>query len=288
MEEVFNPLFPSSNARKMKMLNNNNNRKILLLANIHLVTAATIFTLAIIFASSMTTTPVAASTTDENNTTATTTTTPSSGLELSPQPVWEERVATTGVTPINETHSIVDFDGNGTMTVPDTGETINMTNNGTAFVSPVAGSADIISAYGRENVFSEDGDDTTAITFYEIVQYQPEPFQGKGLVIAVFDRNATGSLAPFNGMMVVGTHEEQPNAEGTTITLWEWESGITLPPLPTTIEESPPSPMNTTTTTTTMTNATADINATAADDDDEEEEEEQQQTTPTISALLLE
>jgi hypothetical protein len=283
MEEVFNPLFPSSNARKMKMLNNNN-RKILLLDNIHLVTAATIFTLAIIFASSMTTTPVAASTTDENNTTATTTTIPSSGLELSPQPVWEERVATTGVTPINETHSIVDFDGNGTMTVPDTGETINMTNNGTAFVSPVAGSADIISAYGRENVFSEDGDDTTAITFYEIVQYQPEPFQGKGLVIAVFDRNATGSLAPFNGMMVVGTHEEQPNAEGTTITLWEWESGITLPPLPTTIEESPPSPMNTTTTT--MTNATADINATTADDD--EEEEQQQQTTPTIPALLLE
>ncbi|HEX6281416.1 MAG TPA: hypothetical protein VFZ67_04255 [Nitrososphaera sp.] len=283
-------MFPSSNARKMKMLNNNNNnnynnnRKILLLDNIHLVTAATIFTLAIIFASSMTTTPVAASTTDENNTTATTTTIPSSGLELSPQPVWEERVATTGVTPINETHSIVDFDGNGTMTVPDTGETINMTNNGTAFVSPVAGSADIISAYGRENVFSEDGDDTTAITFYEIVQYQPEPFQGKGLVIAVFDRNATGSLAPFNGMMVVGTHEEQPNAEGTTITLWEWESGITLPPLPTTIEESPPSPMNTTTTT--MTNATADINATAADDD--EEEEQQQQTTPTIPALLLE
>jgi hypothetical protein len=49
-------------------------------------------------------------------------------------------------------------------------------------------------------------------------------------------------------MKVVGTHEEQPNAEGTTITLWEWQSGITLPPPPTTIEESPPSPMNTTTT----------------------------------------
>jgi hypothetical protein len=179
--------------------NNNNNRKILLLRNIPVVTAATIFTLAIIFASSMTTTPVAASTTDNNTTT--TTTIPSSGIELSPQPIWQERVATTGVTPINETHSIIDFDGNGTMTVPDTGETINMTNNGTAIISPVAGSADTISAYGKENVFSEDGD-TTAITFFEIVQYQPEPFQGKGLIMAVFDRNATGNLAPFNGMMV--------------------------------------------------------------------------------------
>ncbi len=282
MEEVFYPLFPSSNARKMKTLNNNyyyyNNRKILLLPNIPVVTAATIFTLAIIFASSMTTTPVAASTTDNNTTT---TTIPSSGIELSPQPIWQERVATTGVTPINETHSIIDFDGNGTMTVPDTGETINMTNNGTAIISPVTGAADTVSAYGKENVFSEDGD-TTAITFFEIVQYQPEPFQGKGLVMAVFDRNATGNLAPFNGMMVVGTHEEQPNAEGTTITLWEWQSGITLlPPSPTTIEESPPSPMNTTT----MTNATADTNPTASD---EEGEEEQQQQTTTIPVPLLE
>ena len=262
--------------------NNNNNRKILLLRNIPVVTAATIFTLAIIFASSMTTTPVSASTTDNNTTT--TITTPSSGIELSPQPIWQERVATTGVTPINEIHSIIDFDGNGTMTVPDTGETINMTNNGTAIISPVAGSADTISAYGKENVFSEDGD-TTAITFFEIVQYQPEPFQGKGLVMAVFDRNATGNLAPFNGMMVVGIHEEQPNAEGTTITLWEWQSGITLPPPPTTIEESPPSPMNTTT----MTNATADTNPTASDEEGEEEQQQQQQqTTTTIPAPLLE
>jgi hypothetical protein len=224
---------------------------------------------------------------EENNTTAgtittsyTTATTTSSGIELSPQPIWQERVATTGVTPINETHSIVDFDGSGTMTVPDTGETLNMTNNGTAIISPVTGAADTVSAYGKENVFSEDGD-TTAITFFEIVQYQPEPFQGRGLVMAVFDRNATGNLAPFNGMMVVGTHEEQPNAEGTTITLWEWQSGITLPLPPTTMEESPPSPMNTTT----MTNATADTNPTASD---EEGEEEQQQQTTTIPAPLLE
>jgi hypothetical protein len=55
------------------------------------------------------------------------------------------------------------------MTVPDTGETINMTNNGTGFISPVPGYTDTVSAYGREHVFSEDDDeDTTAITFYEI------------------------------------------------------------------------------------------------------------------------
>jgi hypothetical protein len=191
-----------------------------------------------ISATQMTTTAFAQE--EESNTTAgetttttsdtSTTTTPSSGLELSPQPVWQERVTTTGVTQINETHSIVEFVGNGTLTLPDIGETINMTNNGTAIISPVAGSVGTVSAYGREYVFSEDDNASTAITFYEIVQYDPATFQGKGLTMAVFDTNATGSLILFDGLMVAGTHDEQPNAEGittnTTITLWEWESGI--------------------------------------------------------------
>jgi hypothetical protein len=123
-----------------------------------------------------------------------------------------------------------------------------MINNGTAFVSPVTGSAYTVSAYGRENVFSEDDDDTTAITFYEIVQGDPATLQTKGVIIAVFDTNATGTLAPFNGMITVGIHDEQPNAEAATITLWEWESGIgnnagVTPPI-----QRESSPMNTTTT----------------------------------------
>jgi hypothetical protein len=238
--------------------------------------AATIFILAIIFAS--TTTPVSASTTGNTTTTATTTT--SSGIELSPQPIWDEQATSTGVTPINETHSIGTFIGNGTMTVPDTGETINMTNNGTAFISPVPGYTDTVSASGREYVFSEDDDDTTAITFHEIIRYDPTTFAGKGVIIAVFDNNATGSLAPFNGMMVVGTHEDDPTTQAATIILWEWESGIPiLPPAATTMEESPPSPMNTTTDATTA----ADTNATAT----ATEEQQQQQTTPTIPPTPL-
>jgi hypothetical protein len=79
------------------------------------------------------------------------------------------------------------------------------------------------------------------------VRYNPTTFEGKGLTIAVFDANATGSLAPFNGMFIVGTHEEDPSIQGATFTLWEWESGIPLPTMnTTTMEESPPSPMNTT------------------------------------------
>jgi hypothetical protein len=221
-------------------LNKKNNRYVI-------TAAATIFTLAIMTASIMATAPAAATTA-----TTTTATSPEAGMmELSAQPIWDEQVTSTGVTPINETHSIVAFIGNGTMTVPDTGETVNMTNNGTAIISPVPEYADTVSAYGRGNVFSsEDDDDTSAITFYEIVRFDPATFEGKGLVIAVFDNSATGSLAPFNGMMVVGTHEEDPSTQTATIRLWEWESEIpipsAIPPAATDMEESPASPMNTT------------------------------------------
>jgi hypothetical protein len=145
------------------------------------------------------------------------------------------------------------------MAFPGIGETINMTNYGTAIISPLADSAGTVSAYGIEYVSEDDDDDTTAITFYEIVQYDPATFQGKGLAMAVFDTNATGSLALFDGMMVVGIHEGQPNAEGitttTTITLWEWESGIgndyVVPPTLDFLLRLPPlqeeSSMNTTT-----------------------------------------
>jgi hypothetical protein len=249
MMELFYPLFLALNVRKMWMLNNRNRKKPLLLS-IRLV--ATIFILTIIFVS--TSTLVSASTT--GNTTATT---PSLGLEFSAQPIWDETVRTTAIIPINQTHSMATFEGNGTMRVPDTGEIINMTNNGTAFGSIVPQANNTVISYGRENVFSVDDGDTSAITFFEIIQYDPTTFQGKGIVGAVFDNNATGSLAPFNGMMVVGTHEESPATQEVIIRLWEWESGISSPTgtTATTTMEVPPQMNTTNTMTTTNTTTTA-------------------------------
>ncbi len=224
----------------MYYLNDNNKHHVIASAK-----AVITLALAIILAISVITIPVQASLIDGNDTSAAnttrTTTLPPSGIELSSQPIWDEHATTTGITQINDTHSIVTFIGNGTMKVPDTGKTVNMTNNGTGFISPVPGYADTVSAYGREHVFSENDADTTAITFYEIVRYDPTTFEGKGVVIAVFDRNATGSLAPFNGVMVIGTHEEDPNTQRATIRLWEWQGGISLPPPPPTTGQSPSS-----------------------------------------------
>lgn len=169
------------------------------------------------------TTEATTATTDGDTNTGTTTmadtplSSSSSGIHLSPQPIWKGQRMNTGVAPLNQTHSLILFFGNATLFVPNTGETINVTNNGTAISSSVTGTT-----YGRESVFSENGD-STAITFYEIMKSDPATQQTRGIITAVFDRNATGSLAPFNGMIVVGLHDEQPNEEGVTMTLWKWE-----------------------------------------------------------------
>lgn len=166
--------------------------------------------------------PLTATTDGDTNTTSINTTRLlSSEIHLSPQPIWEERVEDTGETYFNQTHSIITFFGNGTLTVPDTGETIDVSNNGTAISSSVTGIS-----FGRESFFSEDGGDSTAITFYEIVKDDPATLQTRAITTAVFDSNGTGSLAPFNGMIVVGLHEQQPNEEGVTKTLWKWEDEI--------------------------------------------------------------
>ena len=201
--------------------------------------AATLFTLAIIATSSMAT-PVAATTTTTNTTTS------SSGIEFSPQPVLQLRASTTGVTPINQTHIGSTFSANGTLTLPNTTETINVTSNGSALTSLTTQSA-----IGTETFMTEDGETVTA-TFYEIVELTATG-GANGITIAVLHTDSTGRLAPLNGMIVAATDYMQPVGEAGT-TFWEW---IPTPPLPTTtntMEESPP-PMNTTATTTNATTA---------------------------------
>jgi hypothetical protein len=213
----------------MKTLNNNC-RKIALLQNTYLATtatataAATIFTLAIIFAS--TTTSVSASTT--GNTTTTTSTSPSSGIELSPQPVYQREPSTSGVTPINQTHIGSTFSANGTLTLPNTTETINTTSSGSSLTSLTTQSA-----IGTETIMTEDGE-TVIATFYEILEFPPGAGGANGISIAVLHTNSTDRLAPLNGTILVGTDYLYPISEGFG-TYWEW---VPTPPplLPTTME----------------------------------------------------
>lgn len=242
--------------------NNNNNN--------HLIAAATIFTLAIIAVSSVgaPTTAAATTTTTTGNATTTTTTTPpsSGGIELSPEPVYQERFKEESQTPINQTHFQLTLSGNGTLTLPNGTESITTTSTGSVIVSMIDGTF-----AGKEILATEEENvsENATITFNGIARFM-EDGTGKSIIIALFHTNTTERLAPFNGMILAGQIEFPPG-EDRLVTLWEWQSGIPLPSTSTTEEE--PHLMNMTTTTMTATNATTaadDTNATTTTPPDEQ------------------
>jgi hypothetical protein len=271
-----------------ELRHNNLNKK----NNRYIITAATLFTLAIMTATAsiMATAPAAATTTTtDTGTTATTTTSPTEEagmLELSPEPVYREQLINISETPINQTHVQLGISGTGTITLPNTTETISTTSTGSV-LSALDGTA-----VGQEVITTEDGSESVTAKFFGVTRFGME--EGRGIIICLFDTDSTGRLAPLDGMILAGQIEFPP--EETTapfITLWEWQSGIPLPTgttTATTTPEEPPLMDDTTTTTTTNTTtdgADTDAATTAAPEEEvgaegEEQQQQQQQTTPTI------
>lgn len=156
-------------------------------------------------------------TTIGNNTTGTA----SSGIELSQQPVLQERTRAVSETPIDYAHMSLTYSGNGTLTLPinNIATIANFTSNGSALVSFLTQSAQ-----GTETIRTQDGQ-TATITFYEIVEFNSATMEGKGIMIAEVHTNPTGMLASLNGMTLAGIDDIQSNGV-SNVTLWEWESRI--------------------------------------------------------------
>jgi hypothetical protein len=246
----------------------------------YFITPAATFIFMLVMTASSVAAPVAATTETSSNTT--TTTLSLSDIELSPQPIYREQVRDVSETLINQTHAHLIVEGNGTLTLPNSSETIRTTSTGSGIVSIMG------TFVGKEILTTEDGSENATAISYEIARSNKEEGIGKGIAIAIIHTNSTGRLAPLDGMILVGQEEIQPDGR-PMLTYWEWQSGI---PLPTPITSIPPLQepplMNTTTNTT-----TAEINATAAplSQPPEEEvivEEQQQQATPTAPAPVLE
>jgi hypothetical protein len=189
--------------------------------NNHCIAAATIFTLAIMATSSMAAALATTATTDSNNTT-TTITSSFSDIELSPQPIYQEHVRDVSETLINQTHAQLVVEGNGTLTLPNSTESIRTTSTGSGIIS-------IFSTFaGKEILTTEDGTENATAISYEIARSNKEQGIGKGIAIAVIHTNSTGRLAPLDGMILIGLEEFQPDGRAL-LTYWEWQSGIPLP-----------------------------------------------------------
>jgi hypothetical protein len=166
----------------------------------------------------------AAATTTARNTTATTPTSPPSGVELSAQPIYQEQERLESQTPINQTHFQVVASGDGTLTLPNGTETIRITSTKTGIVSAMEGAFS-----GKEIWITEDGSESATATVYEIARFNMQDGNGRGIVVAYIHTDSTGRLAPLNGTILTGIDELYANQTGL-LTLWEWQSGIPLPP----------------------------------------------------------
>lgn len=150
-----------------------------------------------------------------------TTDTTSPGIELSQQPILKEQTRTVSETPINYAHMSITYTGNGTLTLPNNNidTIVNFTSNGSALISFVTQSAQ-----GTETLRTEDGE-TAIATFYEIVKFNPVTGDGDGIITAEINTNPAGTLAPLDGMILIGIDDIQSNGE-SNVTFWEWESRI--------------------------------------------------------------
>jgi hypothetical protein len=160
------------------------------------------------------------------------------GLELSPEPVYEEVSRQVGENPINDTHVETTFAASGNLTLPNSTEPIRTTSRGSVLISFVDATA--IGEQVITTTEGEEGGETAVAKFFGVARFNMEQEgTGRGIIISVVHTNSTGMLAPLNGMILAGDVEF--NAEGTsTTTLWEWQSGIPLSMMLTTTPPSPP------------------------------------------------
>jgi hypothetical protein len=134
---------------------------------------------------------------------------------------------------INDTYVETSFTANGTLTLPDNPTTtrveeetiISTTSSGTVLIS-----LEDATAIGEQVINLSEGGRAQA-KFFGIARFNPEQEgTGRGFILAVIHTDSTtGTLAQLNGMILVGDVEFDADGTSTT-TLWEWQSGIPLPP----------------------------------------------------------
>jgi hypothetical protein len=161
--------------------------------------------------------PSAASLTNQGNATTTMT-----SLPIANTPFYREDITVTGQNPINATHVQVSLSGNGTLMLPNSTEAIAVNSTGTALVN-----FETTSVIAQEFLTTtEDRRENASATIYEITRHDVKTRTEKGVVTVIFETNSTtGQLSFLDGMIAVG-QADVDEAGNTSITLWEFETGI--------------------------------------------------------------
>jgi hypothetical protein len=171
--------------------------------------AALLFTTQVISANAST---ILTGSTAETNETIAPTSNNTNAITLAEKPFLVEHGRTVAANPINQTHMQISLVGNGTITLPNSTETVTTKDTGSA-IARLTPTGNIVN--GQIHVSTEDGSESATVFFTEIGK------NGKGVGVAYFSTNSTGKLAFLNNMVAVIEDEIQPNGD-TLITAWEW------------------------------------------------------------------
>jgi hypothetical protein len=161
-----------------------------------------------------------APTTMANNTSLSANTT---SIELSDEPFAVGHYRTVSDNMTSEGQVQFRFEGNTTITLPNSTETITTRDTGEGTFSFLPGGA-AGSPRGQIHMTTEDGSESVSGNFTEFIRFE----ESTGIGIAYLSTNSTGMLAPLNNMIAVFLDEIQPN-EDSTLRFFEWKSGGVAP-----------------------------------------------------------
>jgi hypothetical protein len=141
-------------------------------------------------------------------------------IPVADAPFYSEHITVTGQNPINANQVQVSLLGSGNLTVPNSTETIQVNSTGSALVN-----FETTSVIAQEFLTAADRSENASATIYEITRHDVKTRTEKGVITVIFETNSTGQLAFLDGMIAVGQADVDA-AGNTTITLWEFQTGI--------------------------------------------------------------
>jgi hypothetical protein len=153
-----------------------------------------------------------------NATTTPTTPTTTSTIELAEEPFAVGHYITVSENMITETEAQFSVEGNTTITLPNSTETITTRDTGEGTFSLLPGGSGG-SPSGQIHMNIEDGSESATGYFTEFIKFD----SSTGIGVAYFSTNSTGVLAPLNNMIAVFLDEVQPN-EDSIVRFYEWKS----------------------------------------------------------------
>jgi hypothetical protein len=162
-------------------------------------------------------------TTTMSENTSSSATTSAAIIELADEPFAVGHYRTVSNNMTSETQVQFTFEGNTTITVPNSTETIKTVDRGQGNVTFLPEGGGVV-IRGQIHMTTEDGSENATADFTEYMKSE----ESRGVGVAYFSTSSTENLALLNNMIALYLDEIQPN-EDSIVSFFEWKSGGAVP-----------------------------------------------------------